>query len=176
MLFESWRDLGRIAVVGVLAYTSLVAILRISGNRSLSKLNAFDFVVTVALGSTLASILTSKDLSLASGVGALALLVLLQYLVTSTALRWAPFDELVKSEPVVVLFRGAFVADAMRKSRVSEEEVRSALRKHGVFEVRESHAVVLEANGTLSVLEQGELPSSGRSSLDGIRLPEGPDG
>ena len=57
MLFDDWGSLGRVLLVGTAAYVSLVAILRISGKRMLTKFNAFDFVVTVALGSTLATVL-----------------------------------------------------------------------------------------------------------------------
>ena len=68
ILFDSWGALGRIILVGALAYFALVLILRASGKRTLSKLNAFDLVVTVALGSTLATVLLSKDVALAEGV------------------------------------------------------------------------------------------------------------
>ena len=56
MLFDSWAGLGRTLLVGPLAYVALVLLLRISGKRTLTKLNAFDLVVTVALGSTLATV------------------------------------------------------------------------------------------------------------------------
>ena len=60
MLFDSWAGLGRVVLIGTLAYGALVLLLRISGKRTLSKLNAFDLVVTVALGSTLATVLLSN--------------------------------------------------------------------------------------------------------------------
>jgi uncharacterized membrane protein YcaP (DUF421 family) len=72
MFFDSWQGLGRVVVVGILAYAALVFVLRLSGNRTLSKLNAFDLVVTVGLGSTLATILLNKDVALVEGIVALA--------------------------------------------------------------------------------------------------------
>src|SRR5688572_2573928 len=99
MFFDNWGELGRVALVGVCAYVALVFMLRISGNRTLSKLNAFDFVVTVALGSTLATVLLSKEVALAEGVLALGLLIALQFLVTWTSVRLPWFNQLVKSEP-----------------------------------------------------------------------------
>ena len=72
MFFHSWFDLLRVAVVGTLAYSALIVWLRISGKRSLSKWNAFDFIVTIALGSTLATAFLSKDVALAEGVFAFA--------------------------------------------------------------------------------------------------------
>jgi uncharacterized membrane protein YcaP (DUF421 family) len=61
LFFESWTGMARVAVLAVCAYALLIFLLRITGKRTLSKMNAFDFVVTVALGSTLATILLSKD-------------------------------------------------------------------------------------------------------------------
>ena len=65
LFFDEWSVLLRTGLIGVLAYVGLILLLRCSGKRTLSKMNAFDFVVTVALGSTLASILVSKDVALA---------------------------------------------------------------------------------------------------------------
>ncbi len=78
MFFDSWQGIGRVIVVGTLAYAALITILRISGKRTLTKMNAFDLVVTMALGSTLATIVLSKDVALAEGVVAFALLAALQ--------------------------------------------------------------------------------------------------
>lgn len=60
MFFDSWATLFRTFLVGVMAYVILAAFLRVSGKRTLSKMNAFDLIVTVALGSTLATVLLSK--------------------------------------------------------------------------------------------------------------------
>jgi len=62
-------------------------VLRVSGKRTLAKLNAFDFVVTVALGSTLATILLNSTVSWAEGAVALAVLAGLQFLVAVVASR-----------------------------------------------------------------------------------------
>jgi hypothetical protein len=87
MLFDSWAGLGRVLLVGTLAYAALVLLLRVSGKRTLTKLNAFDLVVTVALGSTLATVLLSKSVALAEGVLALALLIGLQYAIAWLSVR-----------------------------------------------------------------------------------------
>ena len=47
MFFDNWYGLGRVMVVGILAYAVLVLFLRISGKRTLTKLNAFDLVIKV---------------------------------------------------------------------------------------------------------------------------------
>ncbi len=82
MLFQDWEGVVRTILVGILAYIALVAVLRVSGKRTLAKLNAFDLVVRVALGSTLSAILLQESIALVEGAAALALLIAMQFLVT----------------------------------------------------------------------------------------------
>lgn len=95
VFFGGWGGLGRTLVVGALAYGALVFMLRISGKRTLSKMNAFDLVVTVALGSTLATVLLNRSVPLAEGVVALGLLIALQFGITWASVRRERFQALV---------------------------------------------------------------------------------
>jgi uncharacterized membrane protein YcaP (DUF421 family) len=153
MLFDSWAGLGRVLLVGTLAYVALVAILRISGKRTLTKLNAFDLVVTVALGSTLATVLLSKSVALAEGVLAMVLLVFLQFLITWLSVRSPGFRDLVKSEPTLIMHQGEFLDGAMRAQRMTRDEVMAALRSNGVMDASLAAAVVLETDGTIAVIK-----------------------
>ena len=170
MFFDTWTGLGRTVVVGTLAYVALVLILRVSGKRTLSKLNAFDFVVTIALGSTLATILLSKSVPLAEGVLAFALLILLQYAITWASIRSERFQGLIKAEPRLLLHRGRFLNGAMRVERVTTEEILAALRAEGVAERSAVLAVVLETDGTLSIVP-GEAGSERGDTLRNVSPP-----
>jgi len=88
MWFDSWADLVPVVFVRGAAYILLILLVRLSGKRSLSQLNAFDFIVTVALGSILATTLLTADVSLAEGVTALILLLGLQFIVTLLSVHW----------------------------------------------------------------------------------------
>ncbi|MDP3491135.1 MAG: DUF421 domain-containing protein [Phenylobacterium sp.] len=154
-LFTGWDPIIRILVVGTAAYFALVVVLRASGKRTLSKLNAFDLVVTVAIGSTFSSILTSKDLALAEGVAALALLVGLQYTVTFLSVRIKGIDQLVKSEPTLLLKNGEPLPGALRQQRVTQDELRAAIRTSGGADLADAAFVVLESDGSLSAVLKG---------------------
>ncbi|MEW2386098.1 YetF domain-containing protein [Micromonospora sp. NPDC047707] len=145
------------AVVAMVVYPALVLILRLSGKRTLSKLNAFDLVVTVALGSTLATILLSRDVSLVEGILALVLLVALQYGVALIGVRWPPSQRLIKARPTILLRDGQMRHATMRRLRVTESEIRQAARSQGVGDVGSLAAVVLETDGTLSIITRSRL-------------------
>lgn len=152
MWFDSWIDLARTAVVGLLSYVLLVSMLRISGKRTLSKMNAFDFVVTVALGSTLASVLLDKSIALAEGALGFAMLIGLQWTVALLSVRSGLFRHIVKSEPTLLFANGTFLEEELRSQRVAHEEVASAVRQHGFQRLSQVGAVVLETDGSFSVL------------------------
>lgn len=151
MFFQNWEGIARTVVVGALAYATLVIFLRIAGKRSLAKLNAFDLVVTVALGSILASILLQESIALAEGATAIATLLALQYLVTAGSVRSTAFANLVRSEPALLLRDGAFCKAAMRRERITEAEILSAARASGHPDLSKVGYVVLESDGSLSI-------------------------
>jgi uncharacterized membrane protein YcaP (DUF421 family) len=170
MFFDSWTELGRVLLIGSLAYLALVAILRISGKRTLTKLNAFDLVVTVALGSTLATVLLSKDVALAEGVLAMGLLVFLQFAITWLSVRSPRFHEMVKSEPTLIMRQGDFLDGAMRAQRITRDEVMAALRSNGVMDASQAAAVVLETDGTIAVIK-GADHEAAKPTLAAVRKP-----
>ncbi|GAA2020493.1 YetF domain-containing protein [Pseudokineococcus marinus] len=157
MWFDAWGDLGRVLAVGASAYVALVVLLRVSGKRTLAKLNAFDLVVTVALGSTLATILLSSDVSWAEGALALVLLVGLQLVVAWTTTRWPASRRVLTSAPTLLLWRGEVREEALRTQRVSPSELRQAVRASGAGDVSRVGAVVLESDGSLSVVPESSL-------------------
>jgi uncharacterized membrane protein YcaP (DUF421 family) len=109
MLFQDWQGLVRTALVGLMAYAGLVVFLRVSGKRTLSKLNAFDLVVTVALGSTLATILLNESVALAEGLVAFATLIGLQWLVAWSSVPWPALARTVRAEPAGLLATGVLL-------------------------------------------------------------------
>jgi uncharacterized membrane protein YcaP (DUF421 family) len=151
MLFDNWDTVVRTALVGILAYVAIVLLLRISGKRTLSKWNAFDFVVTIALGSSLATTILSKSTSLTQGVIAFTVLILLQLAITWLSVRFSVVQRIVKAKPTLLLYRGAFRDEALRRERVTESEVRAALRAQGISDVGQVGAVILETDGSFSV-------------------------
>jgi uncharacterized membrane protein YcaP (DUF421 family) len=170
MFFSSWAGLGRTVLVGVLAYTALVFMLRVSGKRTLSKMNAFDLVVTVALGSTLATVLLSKDVALAEGLLSFAVLIVLQFLVATASVRWSPFRKFVKAQPTLLLYDGEFLSEALWKERVIEAEVVSAIRSQGILSLSQVAAVVLETDGSFTVMEKSGADQ--KSALKYVRRVE----
>ena len=166
MFFDNWMGLVRTVIVGISAYAALLILLRISGKRTLSKMNAFDLIVTVALGSTLATILLSKDTALAEGILALGLLIFLQFVITWLSVRSNTVSHLVKAEPRLLFHKGEFLWQAMKQERVKKDELLQAMRGQGISHMKQVQAVVLETDGSFSVIQKTD--EGGDSTLSNV--------
>jgi uncharacterized membrane protein YcaP (DUF421 family) len=140
--------------VGVVIYPFLILLLRFAGKRSLSKMNAFDFVVTIALGSTLSSALLSPSVTLWQALTAFVFLLGAQYLVSRGSVQSESFQRLIKAEPKLLFHNGQFLEKEMKVERVSRDEILAAIRETGTADLSQVAAVVLETQGEFSVLKQ----------------------
>ena len=159
MFFSSWQDLWRVLSIGAMSYIFLILFLRLSGKRTLTKMNAFDLVVTVALGSTLATIFLNKQVSLAEGLTAYALLIGLQYIVAWLSLHSAKFNKFIKASPDLLYYQGQFIESALNKYRVLKSEIMQAIRSNGFSSMEDVEAVVFETNGSMSVIKRSSSNS-----------------
>lgn len=150
--FNNWHELGRGATLAILAYTGFIVFLRISGPRTLAKMNVFDFVFVVALGSILSHVIMDPRTSLLKGLAAVATLILLQFIISCITRVSSPLEKFINGEPILLFFKGKFLESPMRRERVTEEEIRAAIRAKGLGPVEAVHAVVLETDGTFSVV------------------------
>mgnify|MGYP001079042400 CR=1 FL=1 len=156
----SWTTIFHTLVIGTLAYVALIILLRISGKRTLSKWNAFDFIVTIAFGSILGMILLGEDTSLIQGIVGFGLLVILQLGVSWLSVNSEQMQALIKAKPTLLLYQGNMITETLKKERITQEDVLAAIRAQGISAVENVEAVVLETNGNFSVIEQNQGTSS----------------
>jgi len=168
--FNGWYNLARAATLAVLGFLALIVVLRISGKRTLSKMNVFDFVFVVAVGSVFAGSMIEKDTTLLEGLVAFTSLVVVQTILAALAARSERFEMLLNGEPTLLLSNGKFLHRAMKKERITEEEVRAAIREQGITRVEDVEAVVIENDGNLTVAYNRK--KDGDSSLIDATPPE----
>lgn len=152
LFFDSWASIARTFLIGIAAYASIIILLRISKKRTLSKMNAFDFIVTIALGSTLATVLLNKNVALADGILGFALLIFFQYIITWLSVRSDKIKNLIKSTPSLLFYKGRFLNTSMKSERITKEEILAGIRQSGIGTIEEVDAIVLETDGSMSVI------------------------
>lgn len=154
--FDGWEPIVRIFVVGSLSYIVLVFLLRVAGKRTLAQMSGFDFIVTVAIGSTFGRLITAKGVTLAESATAFLLLILLQIGFGWLDMKYAWFSKVVKSQPTLLYYKGLFLEDNIRRCKVNKDEILGVIREQGIESLDEVEAVVLETSGGWSVVRRGK--------------------
>ena len=156
MFFDGWHGVARVAVLALTGYAALIVMLRLSSKRTLAEMNVFDFVYVVVVGDLLAIMILDESVSLAEGMLGIVVLISIKVFLGWLTTRSRTAEHLINGEPTLLMHRGRFLQDAMRSQRVTESEIRASVREQGVADLADVEAVVLETNGTFSVVHFGE--------------------
>lgn len=159
--------LARALILSSVAVCWVVGVVRLVGLRAFSKMTAFDFVVTVAIGSLLAGASQASTWpAFAQSILAIATLLGVQYGVARLRKSSDRFETIVQNEPLLLMRDGTVLSEALEASRVAEDDLFAKLREANVLDVSEVRAVVLETTGDISVLHGHRLHEK---LLDGVR-------
>lgn len=169
LFVNNWETLYRIAICSVISYLALFFFIRISGKRTLAKLNAFDFVVTVTLGSTLSWMLLAQ-VTILEGAVAIVIIILLQYLLAFSAEKSTVMEKAINSTPSLLFYNGVYFEAEMKREMITKGEIYAEIRRFSIEHIDEVRAVVLELNGEMTVIKKSD--AKGRTSLDDISFPE----
>lgn len=167
---STWQALALVLASAAGIYVSLIVLTRIAGLRSFSKLSSFDFAVTVALGSVVATTLIAEDPPLAQGMVALVGLYGLQIGLAALRHRSTRVARWVDNDPLLVMDGSEILDENLKKGHMTRDDLYAKLREANVLHLEEVHAVVMESTGDVSVLHgDPEGPAPDPELLKGVR-------
>lgn len=140
----------------VLIYLGIIIITRMAGLRTFAKMSSFDFAITIAIGSLIASILLMENQSVVKGVVALATLIGLQAIVARFRKDSDKFESAVTNTPALLMRGEKIIHENLDANRVCLNDLYAKLREANVTNKDQILAVVLETTGDISVLRNGK--------------------
>lgn len=153
---EKWFEASPTSLIAIVLtaagiYIATIIFTRLAGKRSFSKMSSFDFAMTVAIGSLIATTVLSKSVSLLQGVVGMAAVYALQ-LLAAMLRRFKIVQKLVDNKPLLLMDGKEILHKNLRKARVTEADLRSKLREANVLELSQIRAVIFECTGDIAVL------------------------
>ncbi|SDS74525.1 Protein of unknown function [Gillisia sp. Hel1_33_143] len=148
-------------------YLTTIMLTRIFGKRSFSKMSSFDFAMTVAVGSMIASTILTKSVSLLDGMIGLFFVYLLQ-LTAAYLRRWKIFQKLIDNTPLLLMDGDKILYQNLKKARVTETDLRSKLREANVIKIEQVKAVTFETTGDIVVLHDADNGEIDKWIMEGV--------
>jgi uncharacterized membrane protein YcaP (DUF421 family) len=122
-------------------------------------MSVFDLVLLILIANAVQNGMTGPDTSVTGGLVAAGTLLLVNFIVARLVFRNRKFRRFVEGTPTILIRDGNFLLESLDSEHITPDEVRQALREHGVSSVEVVSVAVLEVDGSISVLKKDELPS-----------------
>ena len=155
-MFDMQLPWWEFAVRAGVVYLALLAMVRLTGKRTVGQFTPFDLVVVLLLSEAVSGSIAGQDESLTGGLIAAATLLLLNMLIAFASSRSKRFDTLVEGNPVLVGRDGVIYEDVLKRQRVTRADFDKALREADC-ELRDMRLAILEADGIINIMKK---PSS----------------
>jgi len=151
-LFELAMPWWEFLLRAVVVYIVLLAMIRMSGKRSMGQFTAFDVLLIVLLGNAVQNSLLGEDHSLLGGLLLAAVLIVLNWIVGWLSARSRRAERVIEGEPVVLARDGRLFDNVLRRELVSRNDFDEALRQHGEVRLDDVALALLETDGQISVV------------------------
>lgn len=135
----------------IVLYLVLTLVIRLMGKRQLGEMEPAEFVVAMLIADLAAVPMQDGGIPLLSGIIPILTLLGLQFLLAAGSLRWVWFRRLLCGKPVMLIHEGKISIDALRKARITLDELSEHLREKDVLEISNVQYAILETNGQISV-------------------------
>lgn len=144
-----------IAIRAMVVYLVILIGLRLSGKREIGQMTFFDLVLLLLLANAVQNAMVGPDTSLTGGLLAAGVLLTLNAAVAYGRLRWRPLRILLEGTPTLLVLHGQVLEPNLRREGLDVELLKTALREHGVTDIRDVEMAVLEVDGSISVIPTG---------------------
>ncbi len=144
----------------VILYLLLMVAMRLMGKRQLGELQPSELVVTLLLSDLAAVPMQENGLPLLNGVMPILVLVSLELLLSGAMLKFPPVAKLISGSPIPVIRDGVMDASALRRLRMTVEDLEESLRQQDIFDVSQVQYAIAETNGHISAYcySDAEMP------------------
>ena len=141
-----------IALRSLIVFVVFIVVLRVAGKRELGQFTLTDLVLILLVANAVQPAMTGPDSSLVGGLVIIVTLFLANVALSFLRVRWSPLRGFLEGQPALLARDGQWVSGSLRREGIDMEEAMAALREHGVKDVAETDLVMLEDDGTISVV------------------------
>ena len=168
-MWTSFHALGGIALRTAAVYAVVLLGIRLSGKREVGQMTPFDLALLLLISNAVQNAMTGPDTSLAGGVVAATVLLVLNYFIADLSGINRRFRKFIEGEPTLLIHDGSIIAAHMAREHVSMDEIQRALREHGIAQYQDCALAVLEVDGSISCLRYDDMKTSSDHNHPGRR-------
>jgi len=141
-----------IAAKSIAIYVFILGAIRLFGKKELAQLSVVDLVFILLISNSVQNAMVGPDTSLIGGVAAASGLFIVNYIFKWLINKFPSIGEAVQGHAMMLIYQGKVIHENCNKSMISDAELESAVREHGVKDIKDVDVAILEVDGNISVI------------------------
>jgi uncharacterized membrane protein YcaP (DUF421 family) len=141
-----------IIIRSVAVYFFMVVALRFFGKKELSQLNTADVILILLISNSVQNAMVGNNTSLYGGLAAATVLFTINFALKKLMFRFPKFSGFMQEKPEVLIHNGNLDFKALSKLNISSDELKEAMREHGVEYFKDVKLAMLEIDGNISII------------------------
>ena len=147
-----WNEYTSIILRSVVVYLFIVIAIRLFGKKEIAQLSVIDLVFILLISNSVQNAMVGPSTSLEGGLIAAASLFVVNFALKNLIYRSKKAGEILQGHAVMLIYEGKVITKNLEKSKISMDELESAVREHGISGIKDVNLAVLEIDGNISVL------------------------
>jgi uncharacterized membrane protein YcaP (DUF421 family) len=133
-------------------YLFMVIALRVFGKKELSQLNTADVILILLISNAVQNAMVGSDTSLYGGLAAAMVLFVINYILKKLMYRFKKFNNLMQEKPEILIHKGNLDFKVLSKLNITSDELKEAMREHGIEHFADVKLAMLEIDGNISII------------------------
>jgi uncharacterized membrane protein YcaP (DUF421 family) len=141
-----------IVIRSAAVYLFMVIALRIFGKKELSQLNTADVILILLISNAVQNAMVGNNTTLLGGIAAASILFTINFILKKLMYRYKKFSEFMLEKPEILIHNGNLDFKILSKLNITSDELKEAMREHGVEYYKDVKLAMLEIDGNISII------------------------
>jgi len=133
-------------------YIFMLIALRIFGKKELSQLNTADVILILLISNSVQNAMVGSDISLWGGLAAATVLFAINFVLKKLMYKSRKFSDFMQEKPEILIHNGILDFKTLSKLNITSDELREAIREHGIEKFSSVKLAMLEIDGNISII------------------------
>lgn len=133
-------------------YFFMMIALRVFGKKELSQLNTADVILILLISNSVQNAMVGNDTSLYGGLAAATVLFAINYILKKLMFKYKKFSDFIQEKPEILIHNGTLEFKTLSNLNITSDELREAMREHGVENFKDVKLAMLEIDGNISII------------------------
>jgi uncharacterized membrane protein YcaP (DUF421 family) len=141
-----------IVIRSAAVYLFMVVALRVFGKKELSQLNTADVILILLISNSVQNAMVGNNTTLWGGLAAATILFAINFILKKLMFKYKPFNNFMIEKPEILIHNGNLDFKILSKLNISSDELKEAMREHGIEHFTDVKLAMLEIDGNISII------------------------